>query len=71
MWVQWASIGADMLKEHFLKFLVIYCLIKSLKALLNIKEQFNKENPYLILFPFGKVLLNLIKINKTPLLIRN
>jgi hypothetical protein len=71
MWVQWASIGADMLKEHFFKFLVIYCLIKSLKALLNIKEQFNKENPYLILFPFGKVLPNLIKINKTSLLIRN
>jgi hypothetical protein len=54
--------GADMLKEHFFKFLVIYCSIKSLKALLNIKEQFNNENPYLILFAFGKVLLNLIKI---------
>jgi hypothetical protein len=71
MWVQWHSTGADMLKEHFFKFFVIYCLINSLKALLNIKEQFNKENPYLILFPFGKVLPNLIKINKTPLLIRN
>jgi hypothetical protein len=71
VWVQWTSIGADMLKEHFLKFLVIYFLIKSLKALLNIKEKFNKENPYLIIFPFGKVLPNLIKINKTPLLIRN
>jgi hypothetical protein len=52
MWVQWASIGADMLKEHFFKFLAIYFLIKSLKALLNIKEQFSKENPYLIHFPF-------------------
>jgi hypothetical protein len=71
MWVPWASIGAVMLKEHFFKFLVIYCLIKSLKALLNIKEQLNKENPILILFPFGKVLPNLIKINKTPLLLRN
>jgi hypothetical protein len=67
MWVQWTSIGADMLKKHFFQFLVNYCL----KALLNIKEQFNKENPYLILFPFGKVLPNLIEINKTPLLIRN
>jgi hypothetical protein len=54
MWVQWASIGADMLKKHFFKFLVIYFLIKSLKALLNIKEQLNKENPILILFPFGE-----------------
>jgi hypothetical protein len=71
MWVQWASIGADMLKKHFFKLMVIYFLIKSLKALLNIKEQLNKENPFLILFPFGKVLPNLIKINKTPLLIRN
>jgi hypothetical protein len=60
-----------MLKKHFFKCLVIYCLIKSLKALLNIKKQINKENPYLILFPFGKVLPNLIKINKTPLLLRN
>jgi hypothetical protein len=56
-----------MLKKHFFKFLVIYCLIKILKALLNISEQLNKENPFLILFPFGKVLLNLIKINKTSL----
>jgi hypothetical protein len=47
-------IGAVMLKKHFFKFLVIYGLIKSLKALLNIKEQFNKENPYLIFFPFWK-----------------
>jgi hypothetical protein len=54
MWVQWAGIGADMLKKHFFKFLVIYFLIKSLKALLNIKEQLNKENPILILFPFGE-----------------
>jgi hypothetical protein len=60
-----------MLKEHFFKFFVICYLIKSFKALFNIKEQFNKENPYLILLPFGKVLPNLIKINKTPLLIRN
>jgi hypothetical protein len=60
-----------MLKKHFFKFLVIYCLVKSLKALLNIKEQLNKENPFLILVPFWKVLPNLIKINKTPLLIRN
>jgi hypothetical protein len=52
MWVQWASIGADMLKKHFFKFLVIYCLIKSLKALLIIKEQLNKKKPFLILFPF-------------------
>jgi hypothetical protein len=66
MWVQWASISANMLKEHFFKFLVIYCLRKSLKALLNIKEQLNKENPYLILFPFGKVLPNLIKLIKYP-----
>jgi hypothetical protein len=61
MWVQWASIGADMLKKHFVKFFVIYCLLKSLKALLNIKEKLNKENPFLILFPFRKVLPNLIK----------
>jgi hypothetical protein len=33
MWVQWARIGANMLKKHFFKFLVIYCLIKSFKAL--------------------------------------
>jgi hypothetical protein len=52
MWVQWASLGADMLKEHFFKCLVIYCLMKSLKALLNIKEHFNKENPFLIHFRF-------------------
>jgi uncharacterized protein YvpB len=58
MWVQWASKGADMLKKHFSKFLVIYCLIKSLKSLLNIKEQLNKENPILIYFPFLKVLPN-------------
>jgi hypothetical protein len=57
MCVQWTSIGADMLKKQFFKFLVIYCLIKSLKALLNIKEQLNKESPFLILFPFGKYYL--------------
>jgi hypothetical protein len=50
-----------MLKKHFFKFVVIYCLIKSFKALLKIKEQLNKENPFLILFPFWKVLPNLIK----------
>jgi hypothetical protein len=71
MWLQWASIGADMLQKHIFKFLVIYCLIQSLKALLNIKERVNEENPILILFPFGKVLPNLTKINKTPLLLRN
>jgi hypothetical protein len=71
MWVQWASIGADILQKNFFKFLVIYCLIQSLKALLNIKERVNEENPILILFSFGKVLPNLIKINKTPLLLRN
>jgi hypothetical protein len=52
MWVQWTSIGADMLKEHFFKLLVIYCLMKSLKALLNIKEQLNKENPLFNSFSF-------------------
>jgi hypothetical protein len=71
MWAQWASIGANMLKKHFFEFLVIYCLIKRFKALYKIKEKLNKEKPFLILFPFGKVLPNLIKINKTPLLIRN
>jgi anthranilate phosphoribosyltransferase len=54
MWVQWTSIGAIMLKKHSFEFLIIYCLIKSLKALLNIKEQLNKKTPYLILFPFWK-----------------
>jgi hypothetical protein len=53
--------GVVMLKKHFFKFVVIYCLIKSFKALLKIKEQLNKENPFLILFPFWKVLPNLIK----------
>jgi hypothetical protein len=52
LWVQWSSIGVVMLKKHFSKFLVIYCLIKSFKALLKIKEQLNKENPFLIHFPF-------------------
>jgi hypothetical protein len=50
-----------MLKKHFFKFLVIYCLIKSLKALLNIKEQLNKESPFFNSFSFWKVLPNLIK----------
>jgi hypothetical protein len=53
--------GVVMLKKHFFNFVVIYCLIKSFKALLKIKEQLNKENPFLILFPFWKVLPNLIK----------
>jgi hypothetical protein len=34
MWDQWSSIGVVILKKHFFKFLVIYCLIKSFKALL-------------------------------------
>jgi hypothetical protein len=50
-----------MLKKHSFKFLVIYCLIKGFKALVKIKEQLNKENPFLILFSFWKVLPNLIK----------
>jgi hypothetical protein len=50
-----------MLKKHFLEILVNYGLITSSKALLKIKEQLNKENPFLILFPFWKVLPNLIK----------
>jgi hypothetical protein len=54
MWVQWTSIGASVLKKHFFNFWQINFLIKSLKALLNIKEQLNKKNPYLILFPFWK-----------------
>jgi hypothetical protein len=53
--------GMVMLEKHFLKFLVIYCLIKSFKALLKIEEQLNKENPFLIHFPFWKILPNLIK----------
>jgi hypothetical protein len=52
MWVQWTSIGANMLKEHFFKFLVIYCLIKILKAFFNIKEQLNKGKPLFNSFPF-------------------
>jgi hypothetical protein len=61
MSVQWTSIGVFVLKKHFFKFLVIYCLIKSFKALLKIKEQLNNENPFLILFPFWKVIPNLFK----------
>jgi hypothetical protein len=53
--------GVVMLKKHFFKFVVIYCLIKSFKALLKTKEQLNKENPFLIPLPFRKVLPNLIK----------
>jgi hypothetical protein len=54
MWVHWTSIGANVLKKHFFNFWLFNRLIKSLKALLNIKEQINKENPYLILFLFWK-----------------
>jgi hypothetical protein len=57
MWVQWTSIGVDILKKYVFKFLLIYCLVKSLKPLLNIKEQLIKENPFLIPFPFGKYYL--------------
>jgi hypothetical protein len=46
MCVQWTSIGVVVLKKHFFKLLVIYCLMKSSKALLKIKEQLNKENPF-------------------------
>jgi hypothetical protein len=46
-------------------------LIKGFKTLVKIKEQLNKENPFLIHSPFWEVLPNLIKVNKTPLLIRN
>jgi hypothetical protein len=60
-WVQWTSIGVVMIKKHFFKFLVMYCLIKSFKVLLKIKEQLNKEKRFLIHFPFWKVLPNLIK----------
>jgi hypothetical protein len=42
-------------------------LNKKLKSPLNIKEQLNKKNPFLILFPFWKVLPNLIKGNKNIL----
>jgi hypothetical protein len=44
--------GVVMLKKHFFKFVVIYCLIKSLKALLKIKEQLNKEKSLFNSFPF-------------------
>jgi hypothetical protein len=54
MWVQWTGIGASVLKKHFFNFWQVNFLIKSLKALLNIKEQLNKKNSYLILFPFSK-----------------
>jgi hypothetical protein len=46
-----------MLKKHFLKILVNYCLIKSFKALLKVKEQLNKENAFLILFLLRKCCL--------------
>jgi hypothetical protein len=50
-----------MLKKHFFKFLVIYCLIKNFKALLKrFKEQLNKGNPFLIPFPFWEILPNLV-----------
>jgi hypothetical protein len=61
MWVQWTSIGVVMLKRHFFNFFCDYCLIKIFKAFLKIKEQFNKENPFLIHFPFWKILPSLIK----------
>jgi hypothetical protein len=38
--------GAVMLEKHFFKFLMIYCLIKSFKAILKIKEKLNKEDPF-------------------------
>jgi hypothetical protein len=50
--------GVVMLKKHFFNFVVIYCLIKSFKALLKIIEQLNKENPFFNSFPlFGKYYL--------------
>jgi hypothetical protein len=53
--------GVVMLKKHFFKFVVSYCLITSLKTRFKIKEQLNKENPFLIHFSFWKVSPNLIK----------
>jgi hypothetical protein len=44
--------GVVMLKEHFFKFVVIYCLIKIFKAPLKIKEQLNKEKSLFNYFPF-------------------
>jgi hypothetical protein len=38
--------GIVMLKKHFFKILVFYCLIKSFKAFLKIKEKLNKEIPF-------------------------
>jgi hypothetical protein len=38
--------GVMMLKKRFFKFLVIYCLIKSFKGLLKIKDKINKENAF-------------------------
>jgi hypothetical protein len=43
--------NAVMMKKHFFKILVNYCLIERFKALLKIKAEINKENA-LILFPF-------------------
>jgi hypothetical protein len=54
MWVQWTSIGTNMLKKHFFEFLEIYYLTKSFKAHYKIKEKLKKEKPFLILFPFWK-----------------
>jgi hypothetical protein len=34
MWAQWFSMGIVMFKKHLFKILVIYCLVKSFKALL-------------------------------------
>jgi hypothetical protein len=41
-----------MLDNHFFKFLVMYCLIKSFKALLKIKGPLNKEKSLFNSFPF-------------------
>jgi hypothetical protein len=46
--------GAVIIKKQFFKMLVIYCLIKSFKAPLKIKDSIIKENAFLILFLFGK-----------------
>jgi hypothetical protein len=61
MFVQWVSMSVVMLKKHFFKILVIYCLIKSFKALLKIKDGLIKENAFNS-FPFREVLRNLIRV---------
>jgi hypothetical protein len=40
--------GVVILRKHFFKFLVIYCLINIFKTLFKIKDQLNKENTFLI-----------------------